>query len=75
MVSIICKSSHLSCLFSYLSAKIFKNTFLHRTPPVAASEKLKTEAVMRRCSVKKGVLRKVFANTVARDSILIRLQA
>ena len=38
-----------SCGFS----EIFKNTFFHRTPPVAASEKLKAEAVFRRCSVKK----------------------
>ena len=27
--------------------------FFHRIPPVAASEKLKAEAVIRRCSVKK----------------------
>ena len=32
--------------------EIFKNTFFHRTHPVAASEKLKAEAVVRRCSVK-----------------------
>ena len=32
---------------------IFKNTFFHRAPPVAASEKLKAEAVVQRCSVKK----------------------
>ena len=36
--------------------KICKNTFFHRTPPVADSEKLKAEAVVRRCSVKKVFL-------------------
>ena len=41
------------CEFS----EIFKNTFFHRTPPVAASEKLKAEAVVRRCSLKKMFLK------------------
>ena len=36
--------------------EISLNTFFHRTPLVAASEKLKTEAVVRRCSVKKVFL-------------------
>ena len=46
------KPKVFSCEFS----EIFKNTFFHRTPPVAASEKLKTEAVVQRCSVKKVFL-------------------
>ena len=40
-------------MFSCKFCKIFKNTFFHRTPPVATSEKLKAESVVRRCSVKK----------------------
>ena len=32
--------------------EIFKKTFFYRTPPVAASEKLKAEVVVRRYSVK-----------------------
>ena len=40
------------CEFS----EIFKNSFFLRTPPVAASEKLKAEAVVRRCSVKNAFL-------------------
>ena len=44
-------------VFSCEFCNIFKNTFFHRTPPVAASEKLKAEAVIRRCSVKKVFLK------------------
>ena len=33
--------------------EIFKNNFFHKTPPVAVSEKLKAEAVVWKCSVKK----------------------
>ena len=44
-------------VFSLEFSEIFKNTFFHRTPPVAASEKLKAEAVFRRCSVKKVFLK------------------
>ena len=51
----------------------WKKIFFHRTPPVAASEKLKAEAVVRRCSVKK-VFFKIFLNsqenTCARASFL-----
>ena len=43
-------------MFSCEFSEIFKNAFFHRTPPVAASEKLKTEGVVRRCSVKKVFL-------------------
>ena len=45
----ILKPQVFSCEFS----EIFKITFFHRTPPVAASEKLKAEAVVRRYSVQK----------------------
>ena len=38
-------------VFSCEFCEIFKNIFFHGTPPVAASEKLKAEAVVRRCSV------------------------
>ena len=38
-----------SCKF----CQIFKNIFFHGMPPVAASEKLKAEPVVRRCFVKK----------------------
>ena len=43
-------------VFSCEFCEIFKNTFCYRTPPVAASEKLKAEAVVQRCSVKKMFL-------------------
>ena len=33
--------------------EIFKNNFFHKTPPVAVSEKLKAEAVVWKCSVKR----------------------
>ena len=36
--------------------EVFKNTFFHRAPAVAAFEKLKVEAVVRRSSVKKVFL-------------------
>ena len=41
-----------SCKF----CEIFKNTFFHRSPPVAAFKRLEAEAVVRRCSVKKVFL-------------------
>ena len=44
-------------VFSCELCDIFKNTFFQRAPPVAASEKLKAEAVVRRCSVKKVFLK------------------
>ena len=47
------KPKVFSCGFS----EIFKYTFFHRTPPVAASEKLKAKAVVRTVFCKKGVLR------------------
>ena len=60
-------------MFSCEFCKIFKNTFFHRTPPAAVSEKLKAEAVIRRCSVKKVFL-EIFLNsqgsTFARVSFL-----
>ena len=43
-----CEPKVFSCEFY----EVFKNTFFQRAPPVAASEKLKAEAVFRRCSVK-----------------------
>ena len=48
----------------------FQEYLFHRTPPVAASEKLKAEAVVRRCSVKKVFLEILLnsqENTCARD--------
>ena len=45
----ISKPKVFSCEF----CEIFKNTFFHRTTPVAASENRKAEAVVQRCSVKK----------------------
>ena len=50
------KKETLAQGFSYEFCKIFKNTFFHRTPPEAASEKLKAEAVACWCSVKKVFL-------------------
>ena len=53
--------------------QIFKNTFFHRTPPVAVSEKLKAERVVRECSVKKvfsEILLNTQGNTCARISFL-----
>ena len=44
-------------VFSCEFCEIFKNTFFYRAPPVAASEKLKAEAVVQKCSVKKVLLR------------------
>ena len=43
-------------MFSCEFLEIFKNDFFHRTPPVAASENLKAEAVFWRSSVKKVFL-------------------
>ena len=43
-------------MFSYEFLEIFKNTFFHGTPQVAASEKLKKEAVVRGCTVNKVFL-------------------
>ena len=43
-------------MFPCKFCEIFKNNFFHRTPPVAASEKLNAEAALRRCSVKKVFL-------------------
>ena len=43
-------------MFSCEFLEIFKNSFFHRTPLVADSEKLKTEAVVWRCTVKKAFL-------------------
>ena len=53
--------------------QIFKNTFFHRTPPVAVSEKLKAERVVRECFVKKvflEILLNTQGNTCARVSFL-----
>ena len=52
---------------------VFKNFANHGTPPVAASEKLKEKAVVRRCSVKKvffKILLNSQENTCARVSFL-----
>ena len=46
---VLLKISKISCEFY----GIFKNISFHRTPPVAVSEKLKAEAVVQRCSIKK----------------------
>ena len=43
-------------VFSCEFCEIFKNTFFHQAPLVAASEKLKAEAAVRRCYVKKVFL-------------------
>ena len=43
-------------VFSCEFCEIFKNTFFHRTPLVAASKKLKAEPVVQRCSVKNVLL-------------------
>ena len=51
---VFCKNSVLE---NFANHKTFKNTFFHRMPPLAASEKLKGELVIRRCSVKKDFLR------------------
>ena len=59
--------------FSCKFCEIFKNTFFHKTPPVAASKKLKAEAVVRSCSVKKVFLEILLnsqENTCARASFL-----
>ena len=60
-------------MFSCEFCKIFKNTFYHRAPLVAASEKLKTEAIFQRCSVKKMFLEILLSsqeNTCARAESL-----
>ena len=61
-------------VFSCEFWEIFKNTFFHRTPPVVASEKLKLEAVVWRCSAKKLFLEEISLNsqenTCARVSFL-----
>ena len=44
-------------VFSCECLEIFKNIFFHRTPLVTVSEKLKAEAVFRRCLVKKVLLK------------------
>ena len=43
-------------VFLWILQNLQEQFFFHRTPPVAASEKLKAEAVVRRCSVKKVFL-------------------
>ena len=53
--------------------KFSRTPFFHRTPPVAASEKVKAEAVVWRCSVKKMFLEislNTQENICARVSIL-----
>ena len=58
-------------MFSCEFCQIFKITFFNRTPPVTASGKLKAEAVVRRCSVKKvfcEILLNSQENTCARVS-------
>ena len=40
-------------MFSCEFLEIFKNTFFHGTPPVTASENIKAEAVVQKCSIKK----------------------
>ena len=65
--------SHEPKVFSCEFCKIFKNTFFHRTPPATASEKVKAEAVVWRCSVKKVLLEMLLnsqENTCARVSFL-----
>ena len=59
-------------MFSCEFSEIFKNTFFHETPPVAASEKLKAETVVRRSSVKKvlEILQNSHENTCTRVSFL-----
>ena len=39
-------------MFSCKCCETFKITFFHRTPPAAASEKLKAKAAVQKCSVK-----------------------
>ena len=51
---VFCK---ISVLKNFANHKTFRNTFFHRMPLLAASEKLKGELVIRRCSVKKDFLR------------------
>ena len=56
-------------MFSCEFCEIFRNIFFHRTPLAAASEKIKAEAVVRKCSVKKMVLQMLLnwqENTCAR---------
>ena len=65
----------LAQVFSCKFCEIFKNIFFHGIPPVAAFEKLKAEAVIWRCSVKK-VFFKISLhsqqNTCARVSFLLK---
>ena len=66
----------LAQVFSCKFCEIFKNIFFHGIPPVAAFEKLKAEAVIWRCSVKK-VFFKISLhsqqNTCARVSFLLKV--
>ena len=61
-------------MFSCEFSEIFKNTYFPRTPPVAAFEKLKAEAVVRRCSVKKVFLNSL-GNTCTRVSFFTAFPA
>ena len=64
---------HKPKVFSCEFCKIFKSTFSHRTPLMAASEKLQAEALVRRCSVKRvffKILLNSQENTCARVSFL-----
>ena len=59
--------------FPVIFAKFSNNIFFHRASSVAASEKLKAGAVVRRCSVKKVFLETLLnlqENTCARVSFL-----
>ena len=74
---VFCKKNVFKSLrtkgFSCEFCNIFKNTFFHRTAPVAASENLKAEAVVWRRSVKKlffEILLNSQENTCARVSFL-----
>ena len=60
-------------VFSCEFCEIFKNTFFHSTHPVAASEKVKAEAVVLKFYVKKVFLEILLnsqENTCARVSFL-----
>ena len=50
------KKETLAQVFFCEFCEIFKKTFFYGTPPVAASEKLKGQAYVRKCSVKKVFL-------------------
>ena len=64
------------CIWKFHKPKVFSCEFceiFHRTPPVSTSEKLKPEAAVRSCSVKKvflQVLLNLKENTCARVSFL-----